>query len=73
LLSDVFLPLTTLVEEGPQVAIFRLSKARSKIAACGSSYRGMCVKNIEHLPNIQHKNHVSFAPRLTTNPRGQFV
>jgi hypothetical protein len=31
------------------------------------------VGNIDHSANIQHKNHVSFAPRLTINPRGQFV
>ena len=31
------------------------------------------VGNIDHPDNIQHKNHVSFAPRLITHPRGQFV
>ena len=31
------------------------------------------VVNIDHSANIQHKNHVSCAPRLTFNPRGQFV
>ena len=31
------------------------------------------VGNIDHPDNIQHKNHVSCAPRLTFNPRGQLV
>ncbi|PTC18910.1 hypothetical protein C0J26_15005 [Pseudomonas baetica] len=31
------------------------------------------VGNIDHSANIQHKNHVSCAPRLITHPRGQFV
>ncbi|CAI8799191.1 hypothetical protein EMIT0P265_10721 [Pseudomonas zeae] len=51
----------------------RLLKAGPKDRSVRQRLDGICVKNIEHLPNIQHKNHVSFAPRLTINPRGQFV